>query len=383
MFLKRNSKSPDSSESVCCLVFPLTFSSYRLVGRGYSPCGFRPDHFLLARYLVLPLVLVELLVEERDPLHLDRSEVPEVVLRQPDDTPADHRLNALLTHKRGLVLGASNLNDVNFPGVGVVELVEVTHQHDRRFLTALQGLDVLLTGVAQRVGRTASGVDDTEDPASALLLELDVPLDVAEVVEVEASDRRPTVNDDLPDVDVFALNIPTFVVVTTDEVRRDPVTLGILLDEVPHLVFDATNVDVVAIEGCFSVNHIPAVIDVRHPVGRKAVIEGIQNVQTLVLRSEVGVGHRTDWNLGLDVLPPVNHDRLGCSFDGVRHLQGIVHHVNQHPLRLQLVDVSHHFLRRHIEHIGELDDRHRLLPLPGQGREDLVGIYFSHFTLLV
>ncbi len=55
------------------------------------------------------------------------------------------------------------------------------------------------------------------------------------------------------------------MVITSHKARCDALTLGILLDQVFHLIIDTVYIDVKFIETALTVYNIPALVDGRYP----------------------------------------------------------------------------------------------------------------------
>lgn len=104
--------------------------------------GHRRLHMLLV--VVLPCLVVEPLVKERNPLDLEARYRPRLGDDELDYPTPDVRLNLELAHEGVLVFGGSRLNDVNFAGVAILGLVVVTDKQNSGFFPALIRLDYFL-----------------------------------------------------------------------------------------------------------------------------------------------------------------------------------------------------------------------------------------------
>lgn len=238
--------------------------------------------------LVGPRLAVVLGSVEAVPLHLEAVNNATVVLVELNRPTSDVGLKLHLAQERVLVFRTSSLNDVNLTEDTVVHLVVVTHEKNLWLFASRVGLDNLLGRVRNSVAGTTASVNQAHDGLSVLRLELDVVFHVTEVLEVSPTRFPRCQFHELPDVDTFVLNVPTFVVIARDEVCVDSRTRRPVLNEVIHLTLKAEGVNV-RLRVALALNHVPTLVHVSYAVRRPDVEESVENVHTLILRAEVVV----------------------------------------------------------------------------------------------
>lgn len=246
--------------------------------------------------VVLPPLLVETPIVEGNPFALEARDEPFVSDHELHDPAADMGRDVVLPHEGVLILRRSHLENMDFTGEAIFGLVVVADEEDVGFLPTLVGLDDLLHLVGGGVGRTAPSVDDTHNGVLLLSLEDHVVFHVAEVMDVLSTKFTADVFEVLADVDALALDVPSFVVVTRNEVGVDSLALWPVLGEELALTLDSVCNKIEPVETALAVNHVSALVHVGDTFLGPDVEEGVEHVHPCVLGAKVVVGSDADFH---------------------------------------------------------------------------------------
>lgn len=273
-----------------CRVYDAVLGAYTRVTKKKGGQWYRTTSPGSCLALVGPSFFVEVSIEERMPPMGDVVEETILANGNLQGHAANVRADLLLPHERCLVLRAADHDGCHLTRVADVVLVVVSDEDDGWLLTTLQGLHNLLRNVGERVRSAATSMHDSDDLRHTVRGdEVEIPLHVAEVLEVGTAGFFRCTFNVLPDVRPGVLDVPTFVVIACDEARDDTLPLGPVLDEVVYLRIHAMDLQVVPVEACLAVDHVPALQHLGDAFALPDVEEGIEDVKAFVLRTEVVV----------------------------------------------------------------------------------------------
>src|SRR5487761_415533 len=196
------------------------------------------------------------------------------------------RVDVLLTHEHGLILRAADLQRPDVPNQIHRELVIVSDEQHRGFLTTFKCFANLLRAVGSRVGRAATWVHDQHlwraagvgvDQRNKALHEPDIDPILTTLVSHDALGKPP-------DVDGLTAGIPALMILASDGVCRHALTVWVVLGEVTELRFQAVNLEVELIEPALPIDPIPRIVNPLTPAALEPIIEVIPHVEALVLR---------------------------------------------------------------------------------------------------
>jgi len=281
------------------------------------------------------LVVAE--VEEGNHSGGEGCDVALLVERDADGPPADVRGELVLPHERVLVLRTSGQDAVDFAGVEVPHLVVVADEQDVRLLPALVRLHDLLGGVRHGVGGASAGMDEAHHRGAFRALELDVLLHVADELHVRSTAVLGHQLHEEADVDALVLDVPAFVVVAGDELRRDAGTCGPVANEVVHLALHGEGVDV-RLRVAFALDHVAELVHRLDALGRPDVEQGVEDIHPLILRAEMVVGGETELDDRFLHVRDVDDARLVVGQKLLRQLHGVVEDGEVGPARLEPFD---------------------------------------------